>query len=105
LSHTGDISLRCKNVAQDGHRHNVLPALKFLFAKIMGGIPMDRSLEEFINHENIKNFKKRLEAPADEGQRQTLLKLLAEEIAKSQQLRQSEAEPKAKGTREKGTRA
>jgi hypothetical protein len=55
-------------------------------------------LEKFINHENIKNFKKRLEAPADEAQRQTLLKLLAEEIAKSRQLRKDEAEPKAKRT-------
>ena len=59
---------------------------------------MHRSLEKFINHENIKNFTKRLEAPADEVQRQTLLKLLAEEIAKSRQLREDEAEPKAKRT-------
>jgi hypothetical protein len=71
----------------------------------MGGIPMNRSLVKYINHENIKNFKKRLEAPADEVQRQTLLKLLAEEIAKSQQLREGQAEPKAKGIRDKGTRS
>ena len=65
---------------------------------------MNESLEKFINHENIKNFKKRLEAPADEVQRQTLLKLLAEEIAKSQQSGEGDAEPKAKGTPDKGTR-
>jgi hypothetical protein len=51
----------------------------------MGGIPMNE-LEKFINDENIKNFQKQLENPADEVQRQTLLKLLAEEIAKSQQI-------------------
>ena len=45
-------------------------------------------MEKFINRENIKNLKKRLEAPADEVQRQTLQKLLAEEMAKSQQLRE-----------------
>jgi hypothetical protein len=59
----------------------------------MGGIPMER----FINRENIKNFKKRLEAPADEVQRRTLLKLLAEEIVKSQQLRKGDAEPRGEG--------
>jgi hypothetical protein len=52
----------------------------------MGGVPMNRSLEEFINRENIKNFRKRLKAPADEVQRRTLLKLLAEEEAKARQL-------------------
>ena len=65
---------------------------------------MNRSLDKYINQQNIKNFKKRLEAPADEVQRQTLLKLLAEEIAKSQQLRKGEDEPKTKGTADKGTR-
>ena len=54
---------------------------------------MDRSLEKFINDENIKNFARRLEAPIDEHQRRTLLKLLAEEIAKSQLLREAETEP------------
>ena len=54
---------------------------------------MNRSSEKFINGENIKNFTKRLEAPIDEHQRRTLLKLLAEEIAKSQRLREAEAEP------------
>ena len=34
---------------------------------------MNRSLEKFINDENIKNFTKRLEAPIDEHQRRTLL--------------------------------
>jgi hypothetical protein len=56
----------------------------------MGGIPMKRSLEKYINRENIKNLKKRLEAPADEVQRQTLLQLLADEIIKSQQLKKAE---------------
>ena len=43
-------------------------------------------MEKFINRENIKIFKQKLKAPADEAQRQTLLKLLAQEEAKSQQL-------------------
>jgi hypothetical protein len=34
-------------------------------------------MEKFINRENINIFKRRL-GPADEAQRQTLLKLLAE---------------------------
>jgi hypothetical protein len=46
-------------------------------------------MEKFISRENIKIFKQRLEAPADEAQRQTLLKLLAQEEAKSEQLRES----------------
>jgi hypothetical protein len=46
-------------------------------------------MKKFINRENIKIFKQRLEAPADEAQRQTLVKLLAEEEAKSEQLRES----------------
>jgi hypothetical protein len=70
-------------------RHSLLQALKF-GAKIMGGIPMKRSLEKYINRENIKNLKKRLAAPADQVQRQTLLKLLADEITKSEQLRKAE---------------
>jgi hypothetical protein len=70
----------------------------------MGGIPVNTSLEKFINHENIKNLEKRLENPADEAQRQTLLMLLAEEIAKTQQLRKGRAEPEPKDTPDKGTR-
>jgi hypothetical protein len=62
----------------------------------MGGIPMNE-LEKFINHENIKNFKKRLENPADEVQRQTLLKLLAEEIAKSQQIEERRSGAQGEG--------
>jgi hypothetical protein len=50
-------------------------------------------MEKFITRENIKIFKQRLEAPADEAQRQTLLKLLAQEEAKSQQLNEGH-EPK-----------
>jgi hypothetical protein len=63
----------------------------------MGGIPMNE-LEKFINHENIKNFKKRLENPADEVQRQTLLKLLAEEIAKSQQIEERRSGAQGEGS-------
>ena len=48
-------------------------------------------MEKFINRENIKIFKRRLKTPADEAQRQTLLKLLAEEQAKSQQLSEGKA--------------
>jgi hypothetical protein len=40
-------------------------------------------VESFIHSENIKNFKKRLEAPTDDAQRKTLMTLLAEEEAKS----------------------
>ena len=47
---------------------------------------MDISLEKFIANENIKNFRKRLEASTDEAQRAILLRLLAEEEAKSEQL-------------------
>jgi hypothetical protein len=47
---------------------------------------MDISLEKFITNENIKNFRKRLEASTDEAQRAILLRLLAEEEAKSEQL-------------------
>jgi hypothetical protein len=47
---------------------------------------MKTSVERFINRENIKNFKKRLEGPINEAQRKTLLALLAEEEAKAEQL-------------------
>ena len=53
-------------------------------------------MERFINRENIKIFKQRLEAPADEAQRQTLLKLLGQEEAKSEQLRESSPTKKTK---------
>ena len=53
-------------------------------------------MEKFINRENIKIFKQRLEAVTDEAQRQTLLKLLAEEKAKSQQLSEGEAKTMTK---------
>ena len=42
-------------------------------------------VESFIHSENIKNFKKRLEAPTDDTQREMLLTLLAEEEAKGEQ--------------------
>jgi hypothetical protein len=47
---------------------------------------MDISLEKFITNENIKNFRKRLEAPTDEAQRAILLRLLVQEEAKSERL-------------------
>jgi hypothetical protein len=50
-------------------------------------------MEKFIKRENINIFKQRLTAPVDEAQRQTLLKLLAEEEAKFQQLNEGH-EPK-----------
>lgn len=40
----------------------------------------------FINRENIKNFKKRLKTETDDAKRKTLLSLLAEEVAKAEQL-------------------
>jgi hypothetical protein len=40
----------------------------------------------FIQSENIKNFKKLLEAPTDQAQRRVLLTLLAEEKAKAEPL-------------------
>jgi hypothetical protein len=43
----------------------------------------DARVESFIRRENIKNFKKRLEASTDDAQRKTLLSLLAEEKAKA----------------------
>lgn len=39
-------------------------------------------MERFIHNQNIKLFKKQLEAPTDEAQRKMLLRLLAEEQAK-----------------------
>jgi predicted AAA+ superfamily ATPase len=53
-------------------------------------------MKRFINREAIKIFKKRLHAPADEAQRQTLLKLLAEEEAKSLLPDRGEPDPKSK---------
>ena len=47
---------------------------------------MKTSIESFIQSENIKNFKKRLESPTDAAQRETLLTLLAEETAKAERL-------------------
>jgi hypothetical protein len=43
------------------------------------------SVERFINQENLRNFRKRLEAPVNDTQRQMLLALLAEEEAKAEQ--------------------
>lgn len=43
-------------------------------------------MERFIHNQNIKLFKKQLEAPTNEAQRQMLLRLLAEEQAKGEQL-------------------
>jgi hypothetical protein len=53
---------------------------------------MKTSVERFINRENIKNFRKRLDQGlVDDAQRETLLALLAEEEAKAEQLaRQAE---------------
>jgi hypothetical protein len=42
--------------------------------------------QQFLHQENIKIFKKRLEAVSDEAQRRTLLTLLAEEEAKAARL-------------------
>jgi hypothetical protein len=47
---------------------------------------MKTSMESFIQSENIKNFRKRLETPTDDAQRRVLLRLLAEEEAKGEQL-------------------
>jgi hypothetical protein len=47
---------------------------------------MKTSVESFIQSENVKNFKKRLEASTDEAQRRVLLTLLAEERAKAEPL-------------------
>ena len=43
-------------------------------------------VESFIHRENLKNFKKRLEGPTEEAQRRMLLRLLAKEEAKGEQL-------------------
>ena len=53
------------------------------------------SVERFIQRENIRNFKKRLEAATDEGQRKTLLALLAEEEAKAVRLDKAQADDEA----------
>jgi hypothetical protein len=59
---------------------------------------MKTSVERFINNQNIKNFRKRLEAPIDETQRATLQRLLAEEEAKAEQFAQ-QADANNKETR------
>jgi hypothetical protein len=43
-------------------------------------------VESFIRRENIKNFKKRLQASTDDALRTMLLRLLAQEQAKGEQL-------------------
>jgi len=77
-----------------GNRGDFGPQRSYtLSVNTLGGIPM----EKFINRENIKIFKQRLEATTDEAQRQTLLTLLAEEKAKSQQLSEGEAKTAGAG--------
>lgn len=44
---------------------------------------MSKSLRQFVADENIKHFKKKLDACTDEAERRNLLRLLAEEEAKS----------------------
>jgi hypothetical protein len=44
------------------------------------------SVESFVHRQNLKLLKKQLEAPANEAQRKMLLRLLAEEEAKGEQL-------------------
>jgi hypothetical protein len=50
---------------------------------------MKTSVKSFVHNENIKNFKKRLEAVTDDAQRRVLLTLLAEEKAKAEPLAKS----------------
>lgn len=58
----------------------------------------DSFVEKFVHEENIKLFRKRLEATTDEAQRKTLMKLLAEEEAKAARLaREAKADPEATG--------
>jgi hypothetical protein len=52
------------------------------------------STEKFIQEENLKIFKKRLETASDEARRRMLLRLLAEEAAKGARLA-NRAQPKA----------
>jgi len=42
----------------------------------------DGNMDRFIQRENIRRYQKLLERASDESQRQTLLKLLADEKAK-----------------------
>ena len=49
----------------------------------------------FVNRENIKNFKKRLETETDDAKGKTLLSLLAEEVAKAEQFSRSTSLQKA----------
>ncbi len=43
-------------------------------------------MERFIHRQNLKLLKKQLEAPTDDARRRMLLRLLAEEEAKNEQL-------------------
>jgi hypothetical protein len=47
---------------------------------------MKTSLESFVHRQNLKLFKKQLEAPTNEAQRTMLLRLLAQEQAKGERL-------------------
>jgi hypothetical protein len=47
---------------------------------------MKTSVESFVHSENIKSFKKQLEVATDDAQRKMLLRLLAQEEAKAEQL-------------------
>jgi len=74
-----------------GNRGDFGPQRSYtLSVNTLGGIPM----EKFINRENIKIFKQRLEATTDEAQQQTLLTL---KKAKSQQLSEGEAKTAGAG--------
>jgi hypothetical protein len=53
----------------------------------------DSSAEKFIQEENLKIFKKRLETASDQAQRRMLLTLLADEEAKCARLA-NRAQPK-----------
>ena len=43
---------------------------------------MDQDLARFVHEENIKRFRRKLEAATDQAERERLLKFLAEEEAK-----------------------
>jgi hypothetical protein len=64
-------------------------------------------MEHFIHRENLKLFRQQLEATTDEDRRRMLLRLLAEEEAKNEQLGDERdigaTEPDSSATRSRGS--
>ena len=54
----------------------------------------EAGMERFVHRQNLEHFRKQLAEETDEGKRQTLLKLLAEEETKDGGRKRKQAGPK-----------